>query len=82
MGLSLSWLARIGSSRGETLALLNLAPTGRLGALASQPLQGMALPCGAYLVVARGCDHAVVSEQSLAAIAATGDVVPARSGNT
>jgi hypothetical protein len=75
MGFSLSWVARLGSSRDETLALLNLAPTGHRGALASRPLQGLALPSGTYLVAAQGCDNVIISDQSLAALSVAREVV-------
>lgn len=75
MGASLSWVVRIGASRDETLALMGLSPSGKRALLASQALQGLALPDGNYLVVARGCEHEIVSDRSLAALSTRSDVI-------
>lgn len=52
------------------LAAASLRPAGGRAPLGAKPLQGLALPGGGYLVVARGADHALVDAPALASLSA------------
>jgi hypothetical protein len=75
MGWSLSWLAIESAAADAARARLGLEPTRDAAEPGDAPLVGCALPGGWYLVVARGCDHELVSDAMLGAASADGDVV-------
>ena len=61
MGWSISWLA-IKAPTEEALSTLGLKSTGETVETPEAPLVGTALRDGWYLVVAQGCDHALISD--------------------
>lgn len=75
MGYSLSWLAVRSDSRESALDRLALYPTGARAEYASEPVSGQALPDGWFLVVARGCDHRIISESALSSVSVDTEVV-------
>lgn len=68
MGYSIAWLAAQGKPHEALLAELNLRPTGRAGEYPEHPMVGAALDGGWHLLVARGCDHRMISDQVLKAL--------------
>lgn len=78
MGYSLSWLAFRGPPLEAGLEALALSKTGEVGEWGRKSIAGHSLPCGWHLVVAPGCDHALVSDSSLAALSASADVIACR----
>ena len=75
MGYSLSWLAVRNISSESMLDRLALYPTGARAAYATETVSGQALPDGWFLVVARGCDHRIISESALSSVSVDTEVV-------
>lgn len=67
MGYSISWLATRGKSPEAIQEKLGLSGTGELADYADAPIVGRRLPSGWYLLVAKGCDHQIISDRVLAA---------------
>src|SRR5882672_2573469 len=65
MGYSIAWLAAQGRPPQSLLAELDLRPTGEAGEYPDDPMVGAPLAGGWYLLVARGCDHRMISDQVL-----------------
>src|SRR5262249_43338830 len=65
VGFSLSWIAVEGKSSDVLLNQLGLSETGQQGFMLEFPLAGLMLPSGWYLIVAKGCDHRMLSDQVL-----------------
>lgn len=75
MGQSVSWLAFRGAEPELVRRQLGLVGTGDPGEPGEAPVVGATLPDGWYLVVAAGCDHAIVSEDVLKLASAGGTAV-------
>ncbi|MHC1743558.1 MAG: hypothetical protein AB9873_11060 [Syntrophobacteraceae bacterium] len=69
MGFSISWLAVKDKHPDAILGSLGLTRTGESGDWGEAPLVGRFLPSGWYLLVAKGCDHKIISENVLAEVA-------------
>src|SRR6185312_13383056 len=65
MGYSIAWLAAQGKQPQSLLAEFDLRPTGKAGEYPDDPMVGAPLDGGWYLLVARGCDHRMISDQVL-----------------
>jgi len=65
MGYSIAWLAAHGKPQESLHAELGLRRTGKPGEYPDDPMVGAPLDGGWYLLVARGCDHRMISEQVL-----------------
>jgi hypothetical protein len=61
MGVSLSWLAVRGKSVETVRRELQLRGTGNLGDIPGSPFVGSVSDSGWHLIVARGCEHRIVS---------------------
>lgn len=75
MGYSLSWLAVRNISGESVLDRLALHPTGARAEYATEKISGQPLPDGWFLVVARGCDHRIISESALSSVSVDAEVV-------
>lgn len=75
MGQSLSWLAVGNADAGLTRARLGLEITQDAAEPGHAPLAGCRLPGGWFVVAARGCDHALVSDAIVAAASLDGTAV-------
>jgi hypothetical protein len=64
VGFAMSWLA-IRAPKAEAFEPLGLRPTGEQRELLGAPIAGTELPSGWTLVVANGCDHALISDARL-----------------
>lgn len=72
MGAALSWVVVEGLDFDAILARLDLETT---GAPCEYPIRGIAaqpFPDGRWLIEARGCDHVIVGEASMAALSSGG----------
>jgi len=68
MGYSLAWLATRGKPIESLLAELHLRRTGTVGEYTDEPIVGAPLEGGWYLLVARGCDHRMITDSVLKTI--------------
>jgi hypothetical protein len=68
MGYSLAWLATRGKPIESLFAELNLRRTGTAGQYTDDPMVGAPLEDGWYLLVARGCDHRMITDPVLKTI--------------
>jgi hypothetical protein len=75
MGSSLSWLAFRGPSSTGGLVQLGLTDTGEKTDYYSTAISGIALSNGWHLVVAKGCDHRLISERTLRQLSSELEVV-------
>jgi hypothetical protein len=62
MGYSLAWLAVRGKSTEIIHQQLGLAGTGSFRDYGDAPVVGRQLPSGWYLIVAKGCEHKLISD--------------------
>jgi len=65
LGYSIAWLAAQGKAPESLFAELELRPTGKRGGYPDHPMVGAPLDGGWHLLVARGCDHRMISDQVL-----------------
>jgi len=75
MGYSLSWLAVRNISGESVLDRLALGSTGARAEYATEKISGQSLPDGWFLLVARGCDHRIISESVLSSLSVDSEVV-------
>jgi len=75
MGYSLAWLAVRGIPYNVALERQGLVPTEEIADHAQHPLSALANAGGWSLVVARGCDHRIISGQNLVALSADCEVI-------
>src|SRR5262249_27451722 len=75
VGFSLSWIAIEGTSSDLLLNQLGLSETGEQGFMLEFPLAGLMLPSGWYLIMAKGCDHRMLSDQVLGSLSTGASVV-------
>jgi hypothetical protein len=68
VGVAISWIACNGKAPELLLQELGCRTTARSGAYTDHPLVGHGLPGGWYVMVADGCDHAIVSAPILSTI--------------
>ena len=74
MGQSISWLA-VHAPPEEARAALGLNATGETLEIPEAPLVGAELNGGWYLVIAQGCDHALVRDDFVSSISTERDAV-------
>jgi hypothetical protein len=74
MGQSISWLA-VQASPEEARNALALCATGETVEIPEAPLVGAELSGGWYLVIAQGCDHALVGDDFVSSISRERDAV-------
>lgn len=75
MGVSLSWLAVRGKSPEAVRTELQLRGTGTAGDIPKSPFVGSASDAGWYLIVARGCEHRILSAPVLERLSIGCDVL-------
>jgi hypothetical protein len=75
MGYSLAWLAVQGKTTENIHRQLGLTGTGDFCDYGDAPVAGRLLPSGWYLVVAKGCDHKLISELIVQQISSSGSVI-------
>jgi len=75
MGVSLSWIAIEGKSSEALHSQLGLSETGEQGGVLDFPMVGLTLPSGWYLLVAKGCDHKMLSDRVLGNLSSEASVI-------
>src|ERR1041385_3228860 len=75
MGVSLSWLAVRGKSPEAIRAELHLRGTGTPGYIPKSSFVGSSSDAGWYLIVARGCEHRIISTPVLEHLSAACEVL-------
>lgn len=75
MGASMAWVAVQSKDDAAVLRALNATPTADHDELFESELAGVRLRDGWYLIVAQGCDSALVSDESLSTLSRIGPLV-------
>ena len=75
MGFSISWLAVKTDDLGRLFEITGIAPTSEADEWLESKLSGSGLEDGWYFIQAKGCDHPIISGDSLSQISTLGQTV-------